>query len=145
MVTKLILRGFGLKAVRFPIAEGEALVSKSPISFLGNVDPETGVIQNHPLEGESIAGRVLVFPTGVGSTVGTYVIINLAENGLAPKAIIQRKADTVTLIGAVVAGIPLIHRVTPDPVESIRTGDWVRVDSSKGLIEVEKNEGRLGK
>ncbi|MBS7246852.1 MAG: DUF126 domain-containing protein [Candidatus Jordarchaeales archaeon] len=139
-MTKIVLKGFGLKALKSPVAEGEALVSESPISFLGNVNPETGIIQNHPLEGESVAGRVLVFPTGVGSTVGTYVIINLAEKGLAPRAMIQRKADTVTLIGAVVAGIPLIHRVTPDPVESIKTGDWVKVDSSKGIIEVEKKK-----
>lgn len=139
-MTKIVLKGFGLKALKSPVAEGEALVSESPISFLGNVNPETGIIQNHPLEGESVAGRVLVFPTGVGSTVGTYVIINLAEKGLAPRAMIQRKADTVTLIGAVVAGIPLIHRVTPDPVESIKTGDWVKVDSSKGMIEVEKKK-----
>ncbi|MEM2574643.1 MAG: DUF126 domain-containing protein, partial [Candidatus Jordarchaeales archaeon] len=77
-MTKIVLKGFGLKALKSPVAEGEALVSESPISFLGNVNPETGIIQNHPLEGESVAGRVLVFPTGVGSTVGTYVIINLA-------------------------------------------------------------------
>ncbi len=139
-MTKIILKGFGLKTLRSPVAEGEALVSEYPISFLGNVNPETGVIQNHPLEGESVAGRVLVFPTGVGSTVGTYVIINLAEKGLAPRAMIQRRADTVTLIGAVVAGIPLVHRVIPDPVESIKSGDWVKVDSSKGIIEVEKKK-----
>lgn len=137
---KIVLRGFGLKAVKSPVAEGEALVSQSPISFLGNVDPETGVIKNHPLEGESVAGRVLVFPTGVGSTVGTYVIINLAEKGLAPRAIVQRKADTVTLVGAVVAGIPLVHRVTPDPIECIRTGDWVKVDSHRGIVEVERRK-----
>ncbi|MFQ5888231.1 MAG: aconitase X swivel domain-containing protein, partial [Candidatus Hydrothermarchaeales archaeon] len=71
-------------------ASGEALVSEEPISFLGGIDSKTGVVieKNHPLEGKNIAGKVLVFPKGKGSTVGAYVIYQLKKEGNAPAAII---------------------------------------------------------
>jgi predicted aconitase with swiveling domain len=63
-------------------AEGEAVVSKEPIGFYGGVDPKTGMFieKGHELEGKSIAGKILVFPKGKGSTVGSYVIYGLAKN-----------------------------------------------------------------
>jgi len=90
---KITLRGEGLRGLKQPRVEGEALVTQMPISFLGFVDLNTGkVIQKrHELEGKNISGKILVFSTGVGSTVGSYVLINLARRGLAPKAIIQRE------------------------------------------------------
>ena len=94
-------------------AQGRALVSDEPISFLGGVDPETGVVveKNHPLEGRSVAGRILVFPTGKGSTVGSYVIYRLARAGLAPKAIINAESEPVVAVGALLANIPMVDRV----------------------------------
>ena len=137
---KITLRGEGLRGLKQPRAEGEALVTQMPISFLGFVDPNTGkVIQKgHELEGKNICGKILVFSTGVGSTVGSYVLINLTRRGLAPKAIIQRESDTVTLIGAVVGEIPLVHRLDQDPLNVIENGDKVTVDSEKGIVEIEK-------
>ncbi|MEM2412888.1 MAG: DUF126 domain-containing protein, partial [Candidatus Bathyarchaeia archaeon] len=92
---------------------GEALVSTKPISFLGDVDPATGKIieKRHDLYGECIKDKVLCFPHGHGSTVGSYVLYSLAKNGLAPKAIINRRADPVVVVGAVIASIPMIDQV----------------------------------
>jgi predicted aconitase with swiveling domain len=106
--------------------EGEALVSSEPIGFLGGVDPDTGVVveAGHPLEGECVAGRVLVFPTGKGSTVGSYTLYRLARKGLAPAAIVNAEADPVVAVGAIIAEIPMVDRVD---ILCIRTGDWVRI------------------
>ncbi len=94
-------------------ASGPALVSDRPISFLGGVDPETGRIvePGHPLEGRSVAGCVLVFPTGKGSTVGSYVLYRLAKAGLAPAAIVNAESEPIVAVGALIAGIPMIDRV----------------------------------
>jgi len=114
-------------------AEGEALVSPEPIGFLGGVEPETGVViePGHPLEGESVAGRVLVFPTGKGSTVGSYTLYRLARNGLAPAAIINAEADPVVAVGAVIAEIPMVDQVD---ISRIQTGDWVEVRGDQVVI-----------
>ena len=80
---------------------GEALVCSQPISFLGQIDAETGVaLEGLEIEGESVKGKILVYPTGAGSTVGSYVILNLVKNGVAPLGIINRETDTVVLSGA---------------------------------------------
>lgn len=94
-------------------ASGPALVSDRPISFLGGVDPETGRIiePGHPLEGRSVAGCVLVFPTGKGSTVGSYILYRLAKAGLAPAAIVNAESEPIVAVGALIAGIPMIDRV----------------------------------
>jgi predicted aconitase with swiveling domain len=114
-------------------AEGEALVSHEPIGFLGGVDPDTGVVieTGHPLEGQSVAGRVLVFPTGKGSTVGSYTLYRLARNNLAPAAIVNVEADPVVAVGAVIADIPMIDRVD---ISQIHTGDWVEIRDGELLI-----------
>ncbi len=78
-------------------------------------------------------GKILIYPTGKGSTVGSYVIYGMKKMGTAPAAIIMREADTVTIIGCVLAGIPLVHRVRPDPLE-IKAGSLIKV--ADGIIEV---------
>ena len=117
---------FNARPVKPGHAEGAALVSPDPIGFLGGVDPDTGlVIENgHPLQGECVAGRVLVFPTGKGSTVGSYTLYRLARNGLAPAAIVNAEADPVVAVGAIIAEIPMVDQVD---VARIHTGYWVRV------------------
>lgn len=94
-------------------AEGLALVSDKPISFLGGVDPETGLVieRGHPLEGRSVAGRILVFPSGKGSTVGSYIIYRLAKAGLGPQAIINAASEPIVAVGALIAHIPMVDRV----------------------------------
>jgi putative nucleotidyltransferase with HDIG domain len=121
------------RVIRSGHAEGEALVSPDPIGFLGGVDPDTGVVvePGHPLEGQCVAGRVLVFPTGKGSTVGSYTLYRLARNGLAPAAIINAEADPVVAVGAIIAEIPMVDQVD---VSRIRTGDWVQVRDGEIIL-----------
>lgn len=119
------------RVVKAGHAEGEALVSTEPIGFLGGVDPDTGLViePDHPLEGQSVTGRVLAFPTGKGSTVGSYTLYRLARNGLAPAAIVNREADPVVAVGAVISEIPMVDRVD---ISQINSGDWVEV-SDRGI------------
>jgi hypothetical protein len=117
-------------------ASGEALVTTMGISFFGGVDPETGrvVERGHQLEGQSIAGRVLVFPTGKGSTVGSYTLYRLKKAGFAPAAIVNAESETITAVGCIISDIPCVDHV---PLEQIGTGMRVRVDGETGRVEVE--------
>ena len=121
------------RIVRSGHAEGVALVSPEPIGFLGGVDPDTGAVveHGHPLEGACAAGRVLVFPTGKGSTVGSYTLYRLARNGLAPAAIVNAQADPVVAVGAIIAEIPMVDQVD---IRHIRTGDTVQVHGEEIII-----------
>ncbi len=114
---------------------GALLVSSAPISFLSGVDPDTGVVveHGHPLEGECIAGRVLAFPYGKGSTVGSYVIYALKQNGKAPAAIINAEAEPIVAIGAIIAGIPMIDRL-PEEFSRLASGTEVTVNGDTGEV-----------
>ena len=116
-------------------ATGEALVTSMGISFYGGVDPETGQVveKSHELEGQSIAGRVLIFPTGKGSTVGSYTLYRLKKAGLAPMAIINAESETITAVGCIISDIPCVDRI---PIEQIETGVQVSVDGETGIVEV---------
>lgn len=116
--------------------EGPAMVCGVALA-LALLDPKSGIVKQpgHPWEGECVAGKVLVYPTGTGSASGSYWLLNLASQGNAPAAIINEQADAVTVAGAVLAGIPLLHRVGSREAASIRTGDHVRVGDD-GRIEV---------
>ena len=122
------------------VIKGEALVTKEPISFNNGVDPTTGYVieVGHELQGQSITGKILVFPVGKGSTGGTYVLYDLADRGLAPAAIINTRGDTVIVTGCVMGKIPLVHKCDKDPVANISTGDLVEIEPEKGLIKVIK-------
>lgn len=117
-------------------ASGEALVSRMGISFYGGVDPETGQITEaeHDLQGQSLAGKVLVFPTGKGSTVGSYILYRLKHNGLAPTAIINADCETITAVGCIIAEIPCIDQVE---IEKLTTGMYLQVDAENGLVQVQ--------
>jgi len=110
--------------------EGLALVSDRPIGFLGGVDPDTGVIVEvgHPLEGESVAGRVLVFPQGKGSTVGSYTIYRLARAERAPTAIVNAESEAIVAVGALMADIPMVDRID---IRRLHTGMWVEVEDEQ--------------
>lgn len=114
-------------------AEGAALVSPAPIGFLGGVDPDTGVVlePGHPLQGQSVRGKVLVFPTGKGSTVGSYTVLRLARNGAGPVAIINAESEAIVAVGAIIGDIPMVDRVD---ISAIETGDWVVVDDGRVTI-----------
>ncbi|HPC89006.1 MAG TPA: DUF126 domain-containing protein [Methanothrix sp.] len=118
-------------------AEGEALVTGEPISFLGNVDPKTGRVVDpaHELFGQSVAGRVLIFPCGKGSTVGSYVIYRLKRLNLAPAAMINLRSEPIVAVGAIISGVPLVDRV-PEAVMRIKSGTRVEVDADGELIDI---------
>lgn len=119
-------------------AFGEALVSRDPISFLGDVDPESGEIvnPNNELYGERVGGKILVFPHGRGSTVGSYIIYRLAKLNLAPRAIINLESEEIVIVGCILADIPLVDKPSINPLKHITTGDKVRVDGRCGRVEV---------
>lgn len=118
-------------------ARGEVLLSRDPISFLGSIDPKTGVVveEDHALAGKSIKGKVLVFPHGKGSTVGSYVMYQLKKNGAAPAAIINLETEPIVAVGAIISEIPLVDMLEKNPYEYLKDGDFVLVNGSEGYIE----------
>ena len=118
-------------------AEGEALVSIDPFSFYGGVNPETGVVTEpgHAVEGARITGKVFVFPTGKGSTVGSYVIYRMKKLGTAPAAIINTETEAIIVTGCVLAEIPLLDRLEENPLKTLKTGDLLKVNAEEGFIE----------
>lgn len=116
-------------------AKGEALVTSQGISFYGGVDPDSAVIveKGHELEGKSVSGKVLVFPRGKGSTVGSYVIYQLAKTGKAPVAIVNKECETITAVGCIISEIPAVDKI---PIEKIKTGDQLYIDATNGLVEI---------
>jgi len=115
-------------------AKGRALATSQGISFFGGVDPDTGLIveRGHELEGQSIAGKVLVFPTGKGSTVGSYTLYRLKHNGLAPAAIINAECETITAVGCIIAEIPCVDSVA---IGEITTGLQVTIEGENVSVE----------
>ncbi|MFZ3383019.1 MAG: DUF126 domain-containing protein [Candidatus Methanoperedens sp.] len=119
-------------------AQGDALVSKQPISFLGSIDVKTGIVveKGHELFGLSIKGKVLVFPGGKGSTVGSYSIYQLKKNGAAPMAMINIRTEPIVAVGAIISDIPLVDNLEQNPVNLIKNGDKVLVDAILGSVEI---------
>ena len=115
-------------------ARGRALVSLEPIGFLGGVDPDTGIVteRGHRLEGRSVASRVLVFPCGKGSTVGSYTLYRLATNGLAPVAILNEESEAIVAVGAIISDIPMVDQID---AAQFRDGDTVTLDGEKVVIQ----------
>jgi len=126
------------RVIRAGQATGIALVSLQPIGFLGGVAPLTGCViePGHPLEGESISGRVLVFPGGKGSTVGSYTLLRLAHSGSAPSAMLCAQSEAIVAVGAILADIPMVDGLE---IARIVTGDRVTVDGPR--VEVERVRG----
>lgn len=127
-----------------PIVEGkvenQAIVSPISISFLGGVDPETGIIidSENPLFGESISNKILVFPESKGSTVGSYVIYGLQVNGVAPAAFVTNYAEPIIVAGAILADIVLVDQPEEDLFSNIETGDLISIDTDSKQIVIRK-------
>jgi predicted aconitase with swiveling domain len=115
-------------------AEGEALVSRMGISFFGGVDPDTGIVveKGHDLEGTSVAGKVLVFPGGKGSTVGSFTLYRMQKAGTAPAAVLNAECEPITAVGCILAGIPCLDRL---PIGRLSSGERLRVDGAQGCVE----------
>jgi len=118
--------------------EGFALVSRKPISFLGDVDSSTGVVidENSDILGEKITGKILVFPFTRGSTVGPYVLLRLKKRGTAPLAIVNEKGDPIVVAGAVIAEIPFVDRVEEEFFKIVKSGVRLIVDPKLGFVEL---------
>jgi predicted aconitase with swiveling domain len=119
-------------------AEGEALVTREPISGWGGIDPAQGRIieSRHELNGLCFTGKVLVFPSAKGSSGWSSFFQATRLLGTAPVAMVITSLSTKSALGAVVTRVPAVTDLDRDPCELIRTGDWVRVDATHGLIEV---------
>ena len=117
------------------IVEGEAVVSKEPIGFYGGIDPKTGMFieKGHELEGKSVKGKILVFPKGKGSTVGSYVIYGLAANKVGPLAIVNQETETIVATGVILANIPCVDGI---PTDRIKNGDRLKVDATAGTVDI---------
>ncbi len=129
---KMILMG---RKISKGLAEGEVLKSSSPISFLGGVDPKTGIVmdKNSSAFGKSIKGKIFVFPMGKGSTVGSYVIYQLKKNDAAPLAIINKEAETIVSVGAIISDIPMVDKIE---IDSIKEGKKVKINGDNGTVEI---------
>lgn len=131
----MIIRGRKIVGGR---VEGVALVSRDPVSFYGGVDPVTGVVTEpgHAVEGECVTGKVFVFPTGKGSTVGSYVIYRMAKLGTAPAAIVNLETEAILATGCVISDVPLVDRIDEEAFEGLESGMVLRVDADAGTVEV---------
>lgn len=128
----MILRGRTI----FPgQVQATALVTRQGISFFGGIDPETGIVaeKNHELTGQSVSGKILVFPTGKGSTVGSYTLFRLKKNHLAPAAILNTSCETITVVGCIIAEIPCLDQMD---ITQIATGDLLQVDADNGTVNI---------
>lgn len=115
-------------------AEGEVLRSEAAISFYGGVSADDGKIteQGHPLFGQSISGKILVFPNGKGSTVGSYVLYQLKKKGIAPKAMIAKETDAIVAVGAIISEIPMVDKTAG--YDKLKNGMKVKVDADANKI-----------
>ncbi len=115
--------------------QGEVLATPDDISFYGGCDPETGIIveKGHSLEGQSVAGKVLVFPTGKGSTVGSYVLYALSKAGKAPLAILNKSTDPIVAVGCIISDIPAVDQID---IEELKTGQKVEIDADNGVVSI---------
>jgi len=117
------------------VAEGEALTTTQPISFYGGVDPNTSEIieKGHELQGKKVKDKILVFPNGKGSTVGSYTLYRMKKNSTAPAGIINKECETIIAVGAIISEIPCVDEID---ISKIKTGDIVRLEN--GVVTIKK-------
>ena len=120
--------------------EGEAIVTRAPLGFNHGIQVDTGIIveQGHDLEGQSVKGKVFVFPRGKGSTGGSSVVHRLGLSAGAPAAMINLSTETIVAVGAILSGLPVVDRLEGDLFALIETGDYVKVDATNGVVEITK-------
>ena len=119
-------------------AQGKVIISSDPLSFLGGVNPQTGDItdRQHELYQQNISGQILVIPSGKGSTVGSYVIYQMAKNKTAPLAIIALEAEPIIATGAIMASIPMVDQPEENVLKILKKGNRVGVDADAGIIKI---------
>lgn len=117
---------------------GPVIISKEPLSFLGGVDPTTGRVidQDHELYQENLKDKILVIPSGKGSTVGSYVIFQMAKNKTAPRGIVAMEAEPIIATGAIMAGVPMVDHPEIDVLDLLESGDLVELDADCEIIKI---------
>lgn len=120
------------------VTEGEALVSADAFSPRYDLDRSTGEIsrQEHAAAGSMIAGKILVIPAVKGGVAAGWAFYDIVERGVGPLALICAETNPVFVQGAVLAGIPIMHRLAPDPVTAIRSGDRLRLEPQAGRATI---------
>lgn len=120
------------------VVKAQAVVTTMQISFTGGMDPDTGIIREpgHELYGQSVAGKILVFPSGKGSTTGSWQFYAAFKRHTAPVGIINQQAEGVVAVSAIITNTPMVHGLEPGMIEKIRTGDIIKLDADNGMIEV---------
>jgi predicted aconitase with swiveling domain len=128
---KMELKG---RTISKGFAEGEALSTSQPISFYGGVNPNTSEIieKGHELKGKKVKGKILVFPHGKGSTVGSYTLYRMKKNGVAPAGIINEECETVVAVGAIISEIPCVDKID---ILKIKTGNIINLDNNRVRID----------
>ena len=131
----MILKGHTINRGK---AEGEAIVTSTPFSFAGEFDPSTGRISapTQELFGQSLVDKIFVCPTGKGSSGAPSVSWQAKRDGKAPKAIICVEAEPVIAIAAITADIPMMDKLDRNPLRVIKTGDYIKIDATEGIVEV---------
>lgn len=134
--------GLGLPSQGDFTVVGEAFVTDTPITFLGYVNRETGVIEepDHPANGQSMAGKIAIFPRGTGSSVAPYVLLELFYRGVAPVAIINTEIDQQTAPACSLEGIPYAYGFDADVTHLVSSGDTITIERRGDQVEL-----RIGK
>ena len=119
-------------------AQGPVLITMDSLSFLGGVNPESGIITdpNHELYGQEITGKILVIPSGKGSTVGSYIIYQMFKYKTAPLGLIALEAEPIIATGAIMAGIPMVDQPQEPLYDLLKNGDMVDLDADNGLVKI---------
>jgi len=138
-MSSITLRG---RSASKGVAEGEALLTHDAISFLSDISISEGIIiyPQSKCKGQSVSGKILIFPTGRGSTADPYGFYMLKKAEKAPAAVINIEANPTTVAGAIISHTPMVYKLDKNPLDIIETGDHVLVDGNKGVVIVTKRE-----
>ena len=134
----LEINGKGLESQETWCIEGEALETDVPITFLGFVNRINGEIEEegHPINGEIMKNKILIFPKGSGSTVAPYVLLGLFYNGNGPKAIINTDLDQQTIPACSILGVPYAHSFDSNPCLAVNNGDEIRLELKDNKVKL---------
>ena len=133
-----VLSGSSLSSQEEWLVQGRALVTDVPVTYLGYVNRDTGVIEEtgHPLDGQAIEDTIFIYPKGSGSTVAPFVLMGLLYSGKGPKAIVNRDVCPLTLPAASLLGLPYAMGFDCDPCMEINSGDLVEMTLKDGEVRL---------
>ena len=135
------------------ISRGEALVTRQPLCFYDSLDPKSGCVVNrrHDLYGKNVAGKILFFPRGIGSSTSAATILEASRCSKAPSAIVNLETEPIIAVGVILSErmyqriIPVVHRPEKNPTDLVKTHDLVEVNANIGLIELLKRNQDFNK